>query len=221
MLEGEIPLHANIQVQDEFYTDPYSVRNFALSCDFSRAESGTWNGYHSLQRHPQTKEVFFKIARMISEEKTPNWDDIETSFQFWGKPTAGMFALLLESQSDTVHFHRRSGTWAGVCYLTLPDHCNSRLGVSFYRHKATGLETCRGAAPAQILQLRQDASDRTKWEEIYSVPMLFNRMVIFDGRYFHAASDGFGHTVDDGRLTQLFNLDFLEQSLKYAIGLKS
>ena len=39
--------------------------------------------------------------------------------------------------------------------------------------------------------------------------MAFNRMVLFNGRYFHAASDGFGMTPSDGRLAPLFNIDFL------------
>ncbi|MFG6202606.1 hypothetical protein [Nonomuraea sp. JJY05] len=38
--------------------------------------------------------------------------------------------------------------------------------------------------------------------------MRFNRMVLFDGQYFHAASDGFGTDARTGRLAQLFAIDF-------------
>ena len=47
----------------------------------------------------------------------PNWKEIEETERFWDRPSAGIFALLLEGQTDTVHFHHRTGTWAGVIYL--------------------------------------------------------------------------------------------------------
>ena len=195
---------------DNYYDNPYSIRNYALSCDFEEPFTGTWNGFHSKQRHPDTKDIFFDIAKRIPANGKPNWDEIESSFQFWGRPSAGIFALLLEGQSDTVHFHRRTGTWAGVCYLSQPQNCEGRRGVTFYRHKETGITSCKDATTEQINIFRRDAKNQDCWEEIRCVDMVFNRMVIFDGRYFHAASDGFGKVASEGRLAQLFNMDFLE-----------
>jgi hypothetical protein len=152
--------------------------------------------------------VFLKLADQIPSEGLPTWDEVETSFRFWGRPSAGMFALLLEGQTDTVHFHRRSGRWAGVCYLTPPELVGARDGVVFYRHRPTGATHCPLDGQNDVARYREDASVADRWERLSAVEMAFNRMVIFDGRYFHAASPGFGTEAASARLTQLFNIDF-------------
>ena len=43
-----------------------------------------------------------------------------------------------------------------------------------------------------------------------SVPMRFNRCIIFDSRQFHARTGAFGSTAQDGRLTQNFFFDILQ-----------
>lgn len=202
-----------LDILDQYYPDPYVVRDFALSCTFERPFTGTWQGLHSLQRYPDTKKVFFELASRMPAVGTPNWEQIETSRDFWGRPSAGMFALLLANQFDTVHFHRRSGAWAGVCYLSLPKDCSDRDGVIFFRHLRTGLTNCISATPDQIAELRNDGSHFDAWEVVQHIPMRFNRMVLFDGRCFHAASNGFGDNVNNGRLTQLFNIDFVNDKV--------
>jgi hypothetical protein len=58
-------------------------------------------------------------------------------------------------------------------------------------------------------ELRRDAPDPSKWELTHRVPMKFNRAVLFDATLFHAASEGFGGSPDNGRLAQVFNLDIV------------
>jgi hypothetical protein len=202
-------VHPELRIIDNYYIDPFAVREAALLYTYTRPETGTWNGLHSIQRHPDTEEHFFALARMIDPGGQPNWDQIQASYQFWSRPSAGLFALLLEGQSDNVHYHLRSGARAAVCYFSLPRDCDSRDGVSFYRHRASGLVTCQGANISMLQQLKSDGPHRSRWEKIATVPMSFNRMIIFDARCFHAASDGFGTSILDGRLAQIFNIDFL------------
>jgi len=194
-----------LEVLDNYYADPEAVRALALSCRFERPFTGQWQGLHSLERHPDTRDVFFDIARRFPVDGQANWDEIESSYKFWGRPSAGMFALLLDGQTDTVHFHQRSGAWAAVCYLTLQESC--REGIGFYAHKATGRLGALGSSPAERELFRADAPDRTKWTRVKTVDMAFNRMVLFDGRQFHAADDGFGSGPTDGRMAQLFNMN--------------
>lgn len=198
-----------VRILDGYYPRPEKVREFALSCTFSEPFTGSWNGWQSLERAPDTRDVFFDLVRRLPETGTPNWEQIESSYRFWQRPSAGMFAFLPGGRSDTVHFHRRSGTWAGVCYLVPPQMAADRDGVAFFRHRETGATTSVGCSPEELAQFRSDGPFRERWERIRVVPMAFNRLVLFDGRAFHAASDGFGVTPREGRLTQLFNIDFL------------
>jgi uncharacterized protein DUF6445 len=194
-----------LEVVDDYYPDPLAVRKFALECTFEPPFTGQWKGLHSLQRHPDTRRVFFDIAERLPVDGEANWADIEASYAFWGRPSAGMFALLLDGQTDNVHFHQRSGAWAAVCYLSLPEDCQA--GIGFYRHETTGRTSSHESTQEERELFRADAHDREKWTRITTVEMAFNRLVIFDGRYFHAADDGFGAGPSDGRLAQLFNMN--------------
>jgi hypothetical protein len=203
-----------IEIMDEYYEDPYEVRSFALQSEFARPFTGTWSGLHSLRRHPRTAEVFQDLASFLPVDGIPNWREIEESFMFWGRPSAGVFALLLDGQYDSVHSHKRTGRWAAVCYLSSPSACAGRDGLSFFRHRLSGVTSCAGASADALETYRADAFDPSRWELLESVQMAFNRMVLFDGRFFHAASQGFGCDPQTARLTQLFAIDVLTEGTK-------
>lgn len=96
-----------------------------------------------------------------------------------------------------------------MCYLSASEDCGGRDGLRLYRHRPSGAVTGAGASPDQLAVFRRDAQDECLWEVAATVPMAFNRMVLFDGLYFHGASEGFGHDAATGRLTQLFAIDFV------------
>jgi hypothetical protein len=47
-----------------------------------------------------------------------------------------------------------------------------------------------------------DAKDLSKWEKVMTLPMRFNRLVLFRPWLWHSATAGFGTTPEDGRLIQ-------------------
>jgi hypothetical protein len=63
----------------------------------------------------------------------------------------------------------------------------------------------------------QEGSDRNNWEELFTVPMKYNRAVFYDAQQFHSAAEwkGFGQTPETARLTALFFFN-LRTSLKTA-----
>ena len=197
-----------VEVIDQYYADGNAVREFGLGCTFTAPFTGTWRGLQSVQRYPNTESVFYDLAGRIPVKGETTWTEIETSFKFWGRPSAGMFAVLLEGQEDTVHFHHRSGTWAAVCYLCRQNEIGRAKGLGFYRHRETGAYSCHGATKELLECFRRDAAHHECWEEVGAIDLVFNRMVLFNGRFFHAASPGFGDSPATGRLTQLFNIDF-------------
>ncbi|GAA2295873.1 hypothetical protein GCM10010149_50220 [Nonomuraea roseoviolacea subsp. roseoviolacea] len=206
--DAALPPEFFLRVMDDYYADPGEVRDFALAAEFAKPFTGSWAGTHSLQRHPRTAEVFHELARRTGIPGKPNWDEIERSRLFWGRPSAGVFALLLDGQRDSIHAHKRTGRWAAVCYLSAPGDCAGREGLRLFRHRPTGAFSCAGASREQLLRFRADAADPARWDLVHVIEMRFNRMVLFDGQYFHAASDGFGEDARTGRLAQLFAIDF-------------
>ena len=49
--------------------------------------------------------------------------------------------------------------------------------------------------------------DKTKFEVVDVVGNVFNRLVIFNGKCFHSASEYFGQTIEDSRLFHMFFFD--------------
>jgi hypothetical protein len=100
-------------------------------------------------------------------------------------------------------------SWVGVIYLTRPEHC--RGGTTFFRHRALGsdrtpthVEQLAALNVSSIAELlRRDGNDATSWEHIMTLPMRFNRMVLYRPWLWHSADAAFGTTAEDGRLIQL------------------
>jgi len=192
-------------VVDDVWDDPDEVRAFALSSTLVPAW-GSWDGLHSLERHPRTEEMLFRIAKLVSPGR-PNWEELDASYQYWKKASCGGFAVMSDGNEGVIHAHRRSGDWAGVIYLSRPEDCYGRPGTVFYRHTRTGLERIRHAAELneQEQTALADCRDSAAWTETASVPMVYNRLALFDSRYFHGASPGFGNDLVSSRLIQVFN----------------
>jgi hypothetical protein len=201
----EGPPAEGLVVVDNFLDDPDEVRAFALKAEYVPAW-GSWQGLHSLERHPGTREVLFQIAALVSS-RSPNWDEIDASYQYWKKASCGGFAAMFSGDEGVIHAHRRSGDWAGVVYLSTPEDCRDRPGTVFFRHRATGLNRITRADELEEPEeaALADCRDARAWTELGAVPMGYNRLVLFDSRYFHSASAGFGADLASCRLIQVFN----------------
>lgn len=204
---SERPL-ASIVVVDDFLSDPDEVRAFAIRAEYVPAW-GSWDGFHTMARHPNTKDELYAMASLVSGNE-PNWAEIDASYQFWHKASAGGFALMLGGAAGVLHAHRRSGEWAGVVYLSTPQDCSGRKGTIFFRHRDTGLEQVSGVDPplAEEKRALDDGGVSSAWAELEASEMKYNRLILFDSRRFHAASSGFGTDASNGRLIQVFNFSF-------------
>jgi hypothetical protein len=192
-------------VVDDFYDDPDAIRAFAVDTPYIEAW-GSWEGVHSRARHPDT-EALRRMAALVDPEREPNWAELDASYRFWRKASCGGFAGMLTGDRGVLHAHRRSGDWAGVVYLSRPEDCAGRPGTRFFRHAELGLERVEDAAAITEREERAiaDCAHPERWVEVHDVPLAYNRLVLFDSRFFHAASDGFGDDVASCRLVQVFN----------------
>ncbi|RAS58118.1 hypothetical protein C8D87_11873 [Lentzea atacamensis] len=126
----------------------------------------------------------------------------------------GVFSMYGEAARVDLTTHYDETEWSAICYLTPDELCQG--GLSFYRHRETGLlgpptdEEARGLGyedAGDFLKFRYfpDKLDPAAWEKVDEVSMRFNRMVLLQGsRKFHRAASGFGTAPENGRLTQRF-----------------
>ncbi len=119
-----------------------------------------------------------------------------------------------ESQASLRIHVDGANRWSGIVYLTLPEYC--RGGTEFYRHKGldsdhaplydsevteAGYDSC--ALFTQDLT-RRDSNDESNWEHLFTVPMRFNRCVLFRPWFWHTPGKSFGDREENARLVQMF-----------------
>jgi len=195
----------SMMVIDDFYEDPMEVRKAALALEYDPIRPNTpYPGRNSAKAMlwPNSDQMFSQILR----EPVRGHNGL----------SHGQFRQTMGGDKRGADIHVDPGSvWAGVLYMTLPQHC--RGGTEFFRHRQYGTdcapvtpedlkaypgETSRDKLVDRLTEI--DGRDRSKWDLIMTVPMRFNRLVLFRGWTWHTAGESFGSTPENCRLVQLF-----------------
>ena len=120
-----------------------------------------------------------------------------TSFPTTAASPNGAFQVSTSRDRTWVHTDSWNN-WAGVLFLTPGAPHTSGTGI--FRHKSSGATTeqeghLRGLSPL----LDDHSQDYTEWERIDTVGNVFNRLLLFDARQFHASLDYFGTNASNAR----------------------
>lgn len=177
-------------VVDNFYDDPHAVRSFAMKQEYENS-SDWYKGRRTFKQFlsPNIKKRFEDIMGISIRE----WESHGMNGRF-------QFCI----PEDRLVYHYDSQTWAAMVYLT--PNAPPSTGTSFYAHKGTSIRHV-DEHPESNSCFSGGFYDGTKFELVDTVGNVFNRLVIFDARLFHAASGYFGQTMEDSRLFQIFFFD--------------
>ena len=192
-----------LTIIDNFYHNPNSVRDYALSLKYS--VSGNYPGYrtqHFLdnEESDEIKKIFENTLNIdIYNWRNDGNDSYNTAFQ-------------LSYDSDTTWIHRDKNEYAAVLYLTPDAPCSG--GTSFYRHVETNTKIMNPLSGDEsdkktLELLNRDSNDLTKWERTDYAANYFNRLILFKGWNNHRSHFHFGRSNDPktGRLFQVFFFD--------------
>lgn len=179
-----------IFVVDNFYADPHAVRNFALQQQFEN-HSDWYKGRRTFDRWllPNMKQSF----EQIMGQKITEWESHGMN---------GKFQYCVPENPLVYHYDNQK--WAGLIYLT-PD-APFNTGTALYAHKASRIRHIDEHPNADSC-FEGGFYDSTKFEIVDVIGNVFNRLVIFDARSFHAATQYFGKDITDSRLFQIFFFD--------------
>jgi len=200
-LDSIIKLNKNTKpeliVVDNFYEDPYKVREYAMRQEF------------------KTNELYHKGNR-TQKSYIPSWAKDEFGRLLNREVTAfvgatGVFQYCVAK--DNVVYHYDTQEYAAMVYLT-PD-APLQTGTQTYRSKHTGLFAAATDEDAQRLGMSKEEIDqksfngnnfydRHNMELVDSVANVFNRCVIFNARSLHAATSYFGDRKENARLFHLY-----------------
>ena len=201
---------SRVIIVDDFYSDPYAIRNIALAAEYEAKSMGNYPGRNSVKNF-WNDELTQSISQITGELVTPN-----------SQPFCGKFRFICKDDvaKQIIHFdHSPKQKWAGVIYLNLPEHCkDTDSGTTMYRHKASGTSVAPfdhvealniGVTTLQDMKIffETEGVNKSLWSPDLKVDNKFNRLVLFRPWMWHAMENHFGTDVTNSRLTQLVFLD--------------
>ena len=195
-------MYRAMTVIDDFYDDPHEVRRMALGFDYpAPTRHKNFPGLNSRQRLvPQGMDQI--LSRILGEPVRGVISEHSTHCRF-------RITLAHHESTNCAHADPDALYWVGVIYLTLPEHCQG--GTAFYEHKGLGLDrtpmTHDQLEPYGVDSLEafqaQEGKKPENWRHIMTIPMRFNRMILYRPWNWHSALPGFGDTPETGRLIQV------------------
>ena len=100
-------------------------------------------------------------------------------------------------------YHCDEQTWAACIYMT--PNAPVATGTSFFQHRETKLRG--GEENIHEAFNGKTFVDRTPYEMVDTVGNVFNRLVIWDAKLIHSATDYFGWDINSSRLFHIFFFD--------------
>lgn len=175
-------MNLDLLIINDFYQDPDSIRNYALSLPFD--VKGNYPGLRT--KHYLPNDVKSAIQ---------HWMSPVGAITNWFESTGYTGAFQLATAFDRTWIHSDyMNNWAGVCYLT--PNAPSSSGTGLFRHKHTGLHS--------RIDKDYEGYDFTKWELFDKIGNKYNRLILYRADLFHASLDYFGEDLQTGRLFQTF-----------------
>ena len=187
--EGFTP---SIIVVDNFYNNPEAVRDYAMSREYVE------RGYHGAVGHRTLAPKHFNGVKEKFESILGKKMAKGNELGGWDYSTNGVFQHCMAEDPFVIHADDQK--WAAMVYLS-PD-APVECGTTLYRHKETGQDRVENPIDWEIL--KGNFYDPTPFEVVDVVGNKYNRMVLFDAKHIHAASQYFGDSIENDRLFQLF-----------------
>lgn len=190
-------------VIDNFYDDPYSVRDYALTCEYDTPNTSgnftygnaPWPGKMSKKPY-MVSGLDLKVSRLLKRNV----------IQQLGKDS-GKFRISKynDKSSNLVHADgvlNQNTLYAGVVYLN--PNVTDVEGTIFYKNKLTGKNILESKEDySNIITSQQDKS-LDYWQRELVSYIVWNRLIIYPGHYFHGIGPLFGDSDESARLVQVF-----------------
>jgi len=181
-------------VVDNFYANPDAIREFALKQEYH--QGGLGRGYIGRRTFkqflfPGLKEEFERIMG----KKITVWE---------AHGMNGRFQYSMEG--EPLVYHCDAQQWAAMIYLTP----NAPLETGTGSFALKGTQIFHNSQEGVMAAFRGDGAqnlDKTIFEPVDSIGNVYNRLVIFNAGYLHAALGYFGYKPENSRLWQMFFFD--------------
>lgn len=180
--------HPGVIVVDDFLANPMEHREFALKLEYEK------KGSYGVR----SKQAYAYLEYRDHFERLLGRKIISSS---WFNGVNGCYQWCNRHQDLVYHVDQQD--YAAIVYLTPDAPPNS--GTSFWKSKHTGDRFLGGNTDhRKVFGNGKYLRDPDHWELVDQVGNVFNRLVLFHGKFIHSASEYFGEDVYDSRLFQIF-----------------
>jgi hypothetical protein len=196
-----------VTVIENFLENPDALRKFALAQTYRSLTdipdaNYVFPGSRTLDLVDLDKALHEKILKKLvtvfhnAQYDTMHWA-ISTNFQ---SVTDEYGAGVIHTDTNTI--------FAAVLYLTPNAPLNA--GTSLFKPNSTFDESKYQQAlkdtdaSFRAGDLVMDMRYHSMFDEIVRINNVYNTLVIYEGRHYHAANQFFGQTLENSRLTQVF-----------------
>ncbi len=202
-----------VTIVENFYENPDAIRKFALAqsyqfCHEQKEITYVYPGSRTRDLSNLDKALYDKICTKLvsvyhnAEHDHMRWQ-IATSFQ-----------SVSEEYSQGVIHTDHNTIFAAVLYLTPDAPLNG--GTSLFKKNKTFDEKKYiqalddNDARFKTGKIKMDTAYHSMFDEIVRVNNVYNTLIIYEGRHFHAANQFFGKTLKDSRLAQVFFINKID-----------
>jgi Family of unknown function (DUF6445) len=196
-----------VTIVENFYENPDAIRKFALAQKYTFCHeiadiAYTFPGCRTKDLSYLDTLLFEKICKKLvsvfhnSEHDYMRWA-ITTSFQ----------SVAADYGQGVIHTDHNT-IFAAVLYLTPDAPLNG--GTSLFKKNKNFDEKKYiqalddNDARFKTGDIKMDTAYHSMFDEIVRVNNVYNTLIIYEGRHFHAANQFFGKTLEDSRLAQVF-----------------
>ena len=206
-------IYCNLMVIDNFYTNALETRNHILTQEFK--VRGNYPGQRTVSHANQHLKEMIQgyiqhFAGKIIDWPMPSSADNDGPIN--GSTNAknknknndtynGAFQYTTSRDRTWIH-NDGWNNWGGVLYLTPNAPVNSGTGIFRFKDGTRTVDEAEARGNKKIID--ENSQDYNKWELVDKVGNVFNRLVLFNSKQYHASLDYFGTNKENGRLFQVF-----------------
>jgi len=191
-------IYCNLMVIDNFYKNAQSTRDYILTQEFK--VRGNYPGQRTTSRANQHLKEMIEGYIQHFAGKIIDWpmpDDGRNNNDTYN----GAFQYTTSHDRTWIH-NDGWNNWAGVLYLTPNAPVNSGTGIYRFKDGTRTVDEAEARGNKKIID--ENSQDYNKWELVDKVGNVFNRLVLFNSKQYHASMDYFGTNKENGRLFQVF-----------------
>ena len=202
-----------VAIIENFYHDPDAMRQFAMAQEYTFCHDVKDIKY--VYPGSRTKDLFdidAKLHEQICKKLVTVFHNSEHDTMRW-LISSSFQSVTAEYGQGVIHTDHNT-VFAGVLYLSPDAPLNA--GTSLFRKSKTFDEAkYQQALDANDVRFKageivMETDYHHMFEEIVRVNNVYNTLIIYEGRHYHAANQFFGETLEDSRLAQVFFINKID-----------